>query len=287
MATKAFTLTATIAMLVSIGQLCVQSQPCIAAESVPFKTSELKTAAIKSGTTKAAPKRVFTSVDEVLKTYGTTVRAKLNPIFSAANVSYPPTKMTWICLKQEKVLLLFAPDKSGVQKQVLGYPIIGASGGAGPKLKEGDLQVPEGFYSLPSFHPNVIAHLAMDVNYPNEEDRAHAKKEHRKNLGCDILIHGSRWSTGCLAMGNEPIEEMFVLAYDTGIKNISLIFAPCNLANQKPVIDFQKQPAWLPALYKRISAAQKSFPIDVSKVPPPPVFADMTPPAGLSRGVKK
>ena len=230
--------------------------------------------AVNSGNSKTQPRRVFTSVDEVIGTYGAAVRKKLKPMLNALDVPYPPAQMTWICLKQEKVLLLFAKDKSGKQRQILGYPIIGASGAAGPKLKEGDLQVPEGFYRIPSFHPNVIAHMALDVNYPNEEDRSHAKTEGRKKPGCDILIHGSRWSTGCLAMGNEPIEEMFVLAYDCGIKNIRLIFAPCNLTVQKPQIDFAKQPAWLPALYKRLSLALKDYPVDISTVPPPPKFED-------------
>lgn len=232
---------------------------------------------VNSGSSKNQTRRVFISVDEVLNTYGSAVRAKLKPLLQAQDVPYPPAQMTWVCLKQEKVLLLFAKDRNGKQKQILGYPIVGASGVAGPKLKEGDLQVPEGFYRIPNFHPNVIAHMALDVNYPNEEDRLHAKTEHRKKLGCDILIHGSRWSTGCLAMGNEPIEEMFVLAYDCGIKNIRLIFAPCNLSVQKPQIDFAKQPTWLPALYKRLSAALKDYPIDISRVPPPPIFEDSKP----------
>jgi len=79
---------------------------------------------------------------------------------------------------------------------------------AGPKLKEGDKQVPEGFYKIASFRPRLVAHIGMEVNYPNATDRSHAQAEKRRNLGCDILIHGSKWSTGCLAMGNEPIEEM-------------------------------------------------------------------------------
>ncbi len=221
--------------------------------SLPTLAAQEKAA--KTATTKSRPRRVFKSVDEILSIYGEPVRAKLKPIFNARGVSYPPKNMTWVCLKQEKVLLLFAQDERGKQQQLFCYPIIGSSGGAGPKLKEGDMQVPEGFYSIPSFHPNVIAHMALDVNYPNEEDRTHAMAERRKKPGRDILIHGSRWSSGCLAMGNKPIEEMFVLAYDCGLKNIRLIFAPCDLNRQKPNIDFQKQPTWLPALYKRISDA--------------------------------
>lgn len=213
------------------------------------------------------PRRVFKSTDEIVTLYGSRVREKLKPLFRAQAVAYPPPEMTWVALKQEKVLLLFAKDKNGRQKQVLSYCIIGQSGASGPKLKEGDMQVPEGFYRMPSFHPNVVAHMAIDVNYPNDEDRAHAISEGRKKLGCDILIHGSRWSSGCLAMGNVPIEEMYVLAYDCGLKNIKLIFAPCNLLNRKPQVDFKKQPIWLPRLYQRIADALKQYPIDTSSVP--------------------
>jgi len=217
---------------------------------------------------KPRARRTFKSSDEIITLYGDSVRKKLRPIFRSLSVAYPPKQMTWVALKQEKVILLFARDEAGKQKLVLSYYIIGQSGQAGPKLKEGDMQVPEGFYNLCGFRPNVIAHMALDVNYPNEEDRAHAVAEKRKKLGSDILIHGSRWSSGCLAMGNKPIEEMYVLAYDCGLKNIKLIFAPCNLLVQKPNIDFKKQPEWLPRLYKRLTIALKEFPIDTSNVPP-------------------
>ncbi len=221
----------------------------------------------RSGTLKPRPRRIFRSTDEIITLFGEKVRAKLKPIFNGMNLPYPPREMTWVCLKKEKVLLLFAKDGNGKQVQVLCYPIVGSSGGTGPKLKEGDMQIPEGFYRIPSFHPNVVAHMALDVNYPNDEDRARAKAEHRKKLGCDILIHGSRWSSGCLAMGNIPMEELFVLAYDCGIKNIQLIFAPCNLVVQKPEVDFKQRPIWLPSLYKRIKTALKVLPIDTSNIP--------------------
>jgi len=269
----AFALNAFTSILIT-GLLCT---PMAGAANASLDAPKSKKVSSDKGSyakEKNQTRRVFKSVDEVINIYGASVRNKLKPILNAANVAYPPAQMTWVCLKQEKVLLLFARDREGKQKQVLGYPIIGASGVAGPKLKEGDLQVPEGFYKIPSFHPNVIAHMALDVNYPNDEDRAHAKSERRKSLGCDILIHGSRWSTGCLAMGDKPIEEMFVLAYDCGIKNVRLIFAPCNLTVQQPKIDYKKQPNWLPALYERISTELKKYPIDVSVVPPPPVFLD-------------
>jgi hypothetical protein len=38
------------------------------------------------------------------------------------------------------------------------------------------------------------------------------KKDGRKNLGSNIMIHGKNCSVGCLAMGDEAAEELFVLA---------------------------------------------------------------------------
>lgn len=210
---------------------------------------------------KSATAKKFSSVDEVIECYGDSVRKNLTAIFSEHDVPYPPTSMTWIGLKKERLVLVFANDRSGRARHVLTYPIFGASGAAGPKLREGDKQVPEGFYKIVKFRPNVVAHLGLEVDYPNAEDRAHAAKEGRKRLGGDILIHGSFWSTGCLALGNEAIEDLFISAYDTKLENIEVIFAPCNLTVERPAINLKVQPAWLPELYTRLREALRSYPL--------------------------
>lgn len=234
-----------------------RKKPPVATAAKTKTKTRTRTKAEATVTAEAA----VTTTTGAIKAYGKRVREKLVPLFKTFDVPYPPGEMTWICLKQEKQLLVFASDKSARQRLVLSYPIIGASGATGPKLKEGDKQVPEGFYNIAGFRPNVIAHLGLAVDYPNSEDVLHAREEHRKNLGKDILIHGSRWSTGCLAMGNEPIEELFVLAHDTGCSKIKLIFAPCNLILSKPAIDFKYQPSWLPELYARIRCELQNYPI--------------------------
>lgn len=204
------------------------------------------------------------SIKDRIETFGDRSRKTIKPAFQANGIAYPPSKMTWIALKKEKVLLLFAPNKNGKFVQVLNYPILGTSGITGPKLKEGDKQIPEGFYRISGMRPKVIAHVGLDINYPNAEDRMHAKKERRKTLGGDIMIHGSYWSTGCLAMGNEAIEELFTLAHDTKYSNISVLFAPCDLTTKAVNIDFQKQPKWLPDLYKRLKKEMTHYPINES-----------------------
>ena len=206
-------------------------------------------------------RHAMVTTNQVIQIYGDAVRSKLKPLFEAQKIVYPPSEMTWICLKQEKVLLVYARNQSGRPVLLLRYPIIGASGVAGPKLKEGDKQVPEGFYKVTGLRPNVIAHLALAVDYPNEEDRIHARKENRHSPGGDILIHGSLWSTGCLAMGNAAIDELFVLTHDTGCSKINLIFAPCDLSKKSPDLDMRLQPRWLPGLYARIRAALKLYQI--------------------------
>lgn len=94
------------------------------------------------------------------------------------------------------------------------YPIAGASGNLGPKLAEGDYQVPEGFYEVPPqmMNPHSRFHLAFNIGYPNEFDRVHDR------TGSFIMVHGSNASSGCLAMTDEKIEEIYTLC-DSAHKN--------------------------------------------------------------------
>ena len=91
-------------------------------------------------------------------------------------------------------------------------------GASGPKIQRGDKQVPEGVYGISYLNPNSAYHLSLGVNYPNAFDREMAAKDGRKNLGGDIMIHGKNVSSGCLAVGDEPAEELFVLAAEVGTR---------------------------------------------------------------------
>lgn len=95
------------------------------------------------------------------------------------------------------------------------YPIAAASGVPGPKLEEGDGQVPEGFYNVTpaAMKPDSQFHLAFNIGFPNEYDRAHQR------TGSCIMVHGNCVSVGCLAMTDEKIEEIYTLcaaALDAG-----------------------------------------------------------------------
>ena len=111
--------------------------------------------------------------------------------------------------KEEEVLELFVENKkTGKFELFETYPIAAASGELGPKLAEGDAQVPEGFYFVgpTAMNPNSSFHLSFNIGYPNAYDRAHDR------TGTFIMIHGSNVSIGCLAMTDEKIEEIYSLA---------------------------------------------------------------------------
>ena len=110
------------------------------------------------------------TVDEVIARYGPSAEKRLLPHFLAAGIEYPPEKLTLIALKQEKQLELWALDSAG-WNNIKTYDIMGASGGDGPKLRQGDHQVPEGFYDIIGLNPNSSYHLSMKLNYPNDYDQ--------------------------------------------------------------------------------------------------------------------
>jgi murein L,D-transpeptidase YafK len=116
--------------------------------------------------------------------------------------------------KEERELELFVEDKeTGEFKLFRAYPIAAASGHLGPKLAEGDGQVPEGFYFVgpKAMNPNSQFHLSFNIGYPNEFDRAHGR------TGSFIMVHGNAVSIGCLAMTDEKIEEIYTVA-DAALK---------------------------------------------------------------------
>jgi hypothetical protein len=192
------------------------------------------------------------TVEDILQAYGATVTGKLNYYFTKAKVSYPPREVTFIALKQEKKLELWARD-SGEFRFIRDYYILGSSGIAGPKLRQGDKQVPEGIYRIEGLNPNSHYHLSMKLNYPNEFDFSHAAQEGRTDQGSDIFIHGKAASIGCLAMGDEVIEELFVLTAQVGAENVKVVIAPHDPRTYPLEADSEVLPEWTPELYSIIS----------------------------------
>lgn len=199
------------------------------------------------------------TVADILQSYGPYATNKLKPYFVKAKMPYPPRQVTLIALKQEKKLELWARD-SGEFRFIRDYFIQAASGVAGPKLRQGDKQVPEGIYRIEGLNPNSHYHLSMKINYPNEFDLLHAWQEGRTDPGSDIFIHGRAASIGCLAMGDEAIEELFVLTAHVGVENVKVVIAPRDPRAYPLAVDATTLPAWTSELYSKISREIKAMP---------------------------
>jgi murein L,D-transpeptidase YafK len=134
--------------------------------------------------------------------------------------------------KFEKQLEMWARNKGDKEfKLVKTFKVCAMSGGPGPKRKEGDGQVPEGFYEVSWFNPMSDYHLGLKVNYPNQSDRIKSKGS---RPGGDIMIHGNCVTIGCIPIENEPIEELYVACVETKNHNnsITLEMYPCRLTSE-------------------------------------------------------
>jgi len=194
------------------------------------------------------------SVADRIGECGAKADAALVPAFEAAGVPYPPRALRLVALKSERRLELYAGGGSDGLRFIKSYPILGASGLPGPKLAEGDRQVPEGIYPIVLLNPNSRYHLSLRVGYPNADDlrRAAADGRDSSTLGGDIMIHGGSASIGCLAIGDDAIEEVFVLAARTGLDNIDLLIAPCDFRSGASVVVPPSAPDWTAPLHEEI-----------------------------------
>jgi hypothetical protein len=91
------------------------------------------------------------TVEERLRQHGPAVEARLRGPFAAAGLPYPPAELAYVAFKDTRRLEVYgraSPERPW--RFVKAYPVLGASGGRGPKLAEGDEQVPEGIYRAES-----------------------------------------------------------------------------------------------------------------------------------------
>jgi murein L,D-transpeptidase YafK len=110
--------------------------------------------------------------------------------------------------KQEAELEIWKLKSDGQYALLKTYPMCRWSGQLGPKLREGDHQVPEGFYTIApgQMNPNSHYYLSFNVGYPNAYDRALGR------TGGDIMVHGICSSAGCFSMTDAQIGEIYAIA---------------------------------------------------------------------------
>ncbi|MCB1483368.1 MAG: L,D-transpeptidase family protein [Hyphomicrobiaceae bacterium] len=208
------------------------------------------------------PRSTYT-LEQRLGEISPAAKQRLTEKFETAKVAWPPSEIALVAVKDEKSIEMFSRSGGGEWAFVHRYKVLAASGNSGPKLKRGDKQVPEGIYNISFLNPNSRYHVSMRVSYPNAFDRKMASLDGRKDLGGDIMIHGKNVSVGCLAIGDDAAEELFVLASEVGLSKIKVIIAPTDLRDHQVAEHAPGEPSWLPKLYAQITLAMAPF-----KAPP-------------------
>jgi murein L,D-transpeptidase YafK len=136
--------------------------------------------------------------------------------------------------KKESEIEIWKLTSSGKYALMKSYPVCRWSGKLGPKTREGDRQVPEGFYTVTpnQMNPNSTLWLAFNIGYPNAMERSLGRS------GGDIMVHGTCSSRGCFAMTNEQIEEIYAVmreAFQGGQKSVQFQSYPFRMTAENLV----------------------------------------------------
>jgi murein L,D-transpeptidase YafK len=138
--------------------------------------------------------------------------------------------------KEEAELEVWKQDTTGRFEILKIFPICRWSGDLGPKLYEGDRQAPEGFYTITPelMNPNSNLYLAINMGFPNSFDKANDRD------GTFLMVHGDCSSSGCYAMTDEQVSEIYSLARDSlvgrpsfQIQAYPFRLTPANLARHR------------------------------------------------------
>jgi murein L,D-transpeptidase YafK len=184
-----------------------------------------------------SPKRIFKSIASFAK-----IEDSLKVEFKEKGLEWPAKFMYVRAFKAERQLEVWVKaDYTEAFQLFKVYKVCATSGTFGPKRKEGDKQIPEGFYYINEFNPNSNYHLALGLNYPNASDAI--LSDHQKPGG-DIYIHGNCVTIGCLPLTDSLIEQVYYMASlvkDQGQDFIPVHIYPLRYDNPKSQEQFQSK----------------------------------------------
>jgi len=199
------------------------------------------------------------TIESVVEKYISKVKASLKKDFKKNNLSLDDFEMGILAFKKEQLLEIYVrKNETENWKLLKKYNFTAFSGEIGPKLNNGDNQIPEGIYQMEYLNPNSRFHLSIKVSYPNSFDLEKAKLDKRTDLGGDIMIHGKSATIGCIPVGDKNIEEIFILATKAKNKNFPIIIAPHDFRTNKTFPEIVGI-SWDNELYKKISDELNNF----------------------------
>lgn len=180
-------------------------------------------------------------------------------LFKENNIALSSLKIFFRAFKKEKKFEVWATSANQKEYKLLKiYEICSSSGTLGPKRKQGDMQVPEGFYEINHFNPYSNFYLSLGVNYPNASDRILGAKG---NLGGSIYVHGNCVTIGCIPLTDDKIKEVYVMAVEAksnGQKTIPVHIFPCEM-NEEGMKLLETEYATEPSLISFWKNIQKGY----------------------------
>ncbi|HEX5168334.1 MAG TPA: L,D-transpeptidase family protein [Cyclobacteriaceae bacterium] len=177
---------------------------------ISFKDSQLQHARVKEA---------YRSKEETVKS-----------LFKTKHLQQDGFNLFIRAFKKEGKLEAWIKEKHNTNYTLLTtYDFCTTSGTAGPKRKEGDLQIPEGIYHINHFNPQSNFYLSLGINYPNASDKILSD---RQKPGGEIYIHGNCVTIGCIPITDDKIKELYILAVEArnnGQEKIPVHIFPCRM----------------------------------------------------------
>jgi murein L,D-transpeptidase YafK len=189
----------------------------------------------------------------------------IDNLLEKQGLAHEPFEIYLRAFKEEGELEVWTRKKGDTEFRLLkNYAICAKSGSLGPKRKQGDKQVPEGFYHVDRFNPMSHYHLSLGVNYPNRSD---LRRSDSKQPGGDIFIHGKCVTIGCLPITDAQIEELYLLCVevkDRGVDHIPITFFPLRMdpKNYSKLISKENPSTEVKELWSVLKSAYDYFNIE-------------------------
>ena len=151
----------------------------------------------------------------------------------AQDVSHFNCDLLLRAFKFEEDLEVWAKNKDeSVYKLITTYKFCNNVGELGPKRKEGDKQIPEGYYQISKFNPTSAYFLSLKVNYPNASDLVFADADRPGGM---IFIHGGCNTIGCIPITDKWIKELYVFCVEAAAEeeyDIPIHIYPARLTDE-------------------------------------------------------
>ncbi|MBA4055194.1 MAG: hypothetical protein C0490_10815 [Marivirga sp.] len=182
-----------------------------------FKETQLKNVRVQ---------RAYNEKEEIVKGY-----------FANSKIKYSGFNLFLRVFKQESIVEVWVREAgNNIHTLLHTYDFCASSGTIGPKRKEGDLQIPEGVYSIDHFNPQSNFYLSLGINYPNASDRILSDKA---NPGSNIYLHGNCVTIGCIPLTDDKIKELYILAVEArnnGQQKIPVHIFPAKLSDSQLIL---------------------------------------------------